>query len=151
MQEPIDDIEVGVEAYLAQQQEITPASIRDWILKFRVLFPVSDAEAEVLAKRLEVRHDVTMRIGAVLTEPGFKPWLEAASAGIDFYYWRRYRRLLSEGMHLSKHVISTIDNETNRILGLLENPERTGPWARRGMVVGHVQSGKTANYVGLTS
>ena len=24
-----------------------------------------------------------------------------------------------------------------------------GPWDRRGMVVGHVQSGKTANYTGL--
>ena len=32
---------------------------------------------------------------------------------------------------------------------LLEDPERSGPWDRRGLVVGHVQSGKTANYTGL--
>ena len=31
----------------------------------------------------------------------------------------------------------------------LEDPRRPGPWDRRGMVVGQVQSGKTANYTGL--
>jgi hypothetical protein len=31
----------------------------------------------------------------------------------------------------------------------MENPAKDGPWDRRGMVVGHVQSGKTANYTGL--
>ncbi|MCC5944486.1 MAG: Z1 domain-containing protein [Bernardetiaceae bacterium] len=29
------------------------------------------------------------------------------------------------------------------------NPKKEGSWDRRGMVVGHVQSGKTSNYVGL--
>ena len=45
--------------------------------------------------------------------------------------------------------MSTLDSETDRILGLLENPAKEGSWDRRGMVVGHVQSGKTANYTGL--
>ena len=31
----------------------------------------------------------------------------------------------------------------------IEDPEREGPWDRRGLVVGHVQFGKTANYAGL--
>ena len=35
------------------------------------------------------------------------------------------------------------------ILGLLEDPLRADPWDRRGLVVGHVQSGKTSNYTGL--
>ncbi|MCY4187678.1 MAG: hypothetical protein OXD30_04265, partial [Bryobacterales bacterium] len=38
---------------------------------------------------------------------------------------------------------------TDRILALLENPAKAGQWDRRGMVMGHVQSGKTANYTGL--
>ena len=45
--------------------------------------------------------------------------------------------------------ISRIDDFTDRILGLLENPLRDGEWDRRGMVVGQVQSGKTSNYTGL--
>jgi hypothetical protein len=149
MQAPIEELEVAVEAFLAKQSEVTPASIREWIGKFRVLFVVSDSDAETLAKRLEARHDVTMRVGSVLTERDFKPWLEASAADIDFYYWRRYRRLLSDDMHLSKNVITTMHSETDRVLGLLQSPRKVGPWARRGMVVGHVQSGKTANYIGL--
>jgi hypothetical protein len=42
-----------------------------------------------------------------------------------------------------------MDEMTDRTLGLLEDPQRSGPWDRRGLVVGHVQSGKTANYNGL--
>lgn len=42
-----------------------------------------------------------------------------------------------------------MDTVTDTIAGLLENPQKTGPWKRRGMVVGHVQSGKTANYSGV--
>src|SRR5262249_55376229 len=37
------------------------------------------------------------------------------------------------------------------ILEKLEDPTRAGAWDRRGMVVGHVQSGKTSNYIGLVS
>ena len=42
-----------------------------------------------------------------------------------------------------------MDNSTDQILGLLEDPTRNGFWDRRGLVVGHVQSGKTGNYTGL--
>jgi hypothetical protein len=45
-------------------------------------------------------------------------------------------------------VIST-DEVTDRILDRMGNPHDTNPWDRKGMVVGHVQSGKTANYTGL--
>ena len=38
---------------------------------------------------------------------------------------------------------------TDEILKRLEDPAREGEWDRRGMVVGSVQSGKTANYTGL--
>ena len=46
-------------------------------------------------------------------------------------------------------MIAATDEATDRIVGLLEDPAKTGAWKRRGMVVGHVQSGKTANYTGV--
>ena len=64
------------------------------------------------------------------------------------YYWQRYRQLLVQ-KNLSGQVIATMDVVTDRILGLLQNPKKPSRWDRRGMVVGHVQSGKTANYIGL--
>jgi hypothetical protein len=45
--------------------------------------------------------------------------------------------------------INDLDDFTDKILDKCYNPKESGSWDRRGMVVGHVQSGKTSNYVGL--
>lgn len=144
----LEELEVAVEAMLAHEQTLTPERIREWIAKYRLIHQVSDADAEMLARRFETRHGVTMNIGSVLTEKGYEPWLDNARANIDPYYWERYKKLLGK-KHFSTQVVATLDDVTDRILGLMENPEKPGPWNRRGMVVGHVQSGKTANYTGL--
>jgi hypothetical protein len=146
----LEGLEAAVEAVLAREQNPTPERIREWIAKFRVMdsFRIDDADAELLARRFEVRHGVTMTIGAMLTEEGYEPWLDNARTTIDPYYWSRYKKLLTR-KHFSPQVVATLDSVTDRILGLMENPSKPGPWHRRGMVVGHVQSGKTANYTGL--
>lgn len=143
-------LEGFVETLLARESVVTPERIRELIAKCRPLpmCEVSDAEAEALARQFETRHAITMEFGSVLLAKGYQPWLEGELARIDPYYWTRYRKLL-ESKPLPPNVISTLHRETNRILGLLENPKSDGPWGRRGMVVGHVQSGKTANYTGL--
>ena len=127
----------------------TQARIRELVHEARPVCPgVTDREAEELALWFESVHGVTMTDGAALREAGFEPWLEDARAGIDPYYWERYRQLLAS-RDFSGHVLATLDSVTDRVLGLLENPAREGKWVRRGMVMGHVQSGKTANYIGL--
>lgn len=49
---------------------------------------------------------------------------------------------------LSDTVVEGLDEATDDILGLLEDPQRGGNWDRQ-LVAGHVQSGKTSNYSGL--
>ena len=46
-------------------------------------------------------------------------------------------------------IANDLDASTDAILSDLENPTRQGRWETKGMVVGDVQSGKTANYAGL--
>jgi hypothetical protein len=77
---------------------------------------------------------------------GHRPWLNAARKR-DWHYWQRYRDWL-EGK-LSWLAVDALDQSTDTILGLLEDPLREGFWDRRGLVVGHVQSGKTGSYTGL--
>jgi len=140
-----------VGAQLARERMPDPSRIRELISQVRQLpmcADISDDDAEQLALQFEVTHGVSMKIGSVLVEEGYEPWLGATKASIDPYYWGRYRRLLAEKGY-SGDVLATLDDVTDRILGLLENPRKDGPWDRRGMVVGHVQSGKTANYTGL--
>lgn len=73
-------------------------------------------------------------------------WLNS-SRKKDWHYWRRYRDYLES--KLSDTVVDGLDEATDSVLELLEDPQRTDPWDRRGLVVGHVQSGKTSNYSGL--
>ncbi|HEY9233824.1 MAG TPA: Z1 domain-containing protein [Phenylobacterium sp.] len=82
----------------------------------------------------------------LVNEAGHVAWLNAARKK-DWRYWQRYREW-SE-VKISDRAVDGLDRSTDTILGLLEDPQREGPWDRRGLVVGHVQSGKTGNYTGL--
>jgi len=79
-------------------------------------------------------------------EEGHEPWLVSARKK-DWRYWQRYQGFLERKM--STTAVDALDKSTDKILELLEDPNREGPWDRRGLVVGHVQSGKTGNYSGL--
>lgn len=86
------------------------------------------------------------KIATLKDNSGHQDWL-VASRKKDWLYWRRYRDFLEP--KLSNDVVDALDESTDDILSLLEDPKREGVWDRRGLVVGHVQSGKTGNYSGL--
>lgn len=57
---------------------------------------------------------------------------------------------MAEQKHFAPEVISQLDDLTDRILDKLFNPQRDDVIInKKGLVVGQVQSGKTANYTGL--
>ncbi|SLN59047.1 Z1 domain protein [Roseovarius gaetbuli] len=105
---------------------------------------------EQLARDIEERFGITMGLGAMVDDSSFRPWLGEAKSKPEFqpYYWDRYKKLLHKN-GLPQDVITTTDQVTDGILERLGNPGLAEKWDRRGMVVGHVQSGKTANYTGL--
>lgn len=145
-----EDLKSAVRKVLGRGDLPTASQIRESIKEYRVfpLYGIGDELAEKLARELETSLGISMEIGSVITEKGYVEWLTAAKASIDPYYWERYREMLDH-KHFPPKVLAKLDEVTDRILGLLGNPKEAGPWDRRGMVVGHVQSGKTANYTGL--
>ena len=62
-------------------------------------------------------------------------------------YWRRYSEYMET--RIPWMALDALDIATDSILSQLEDPRRDGRWDRRGLVVGHVQSGKTGNYTGV--
>jgi hypothetical protein len=88
-----------------------------------------------------------MDVGTSLTEVGIEPWLNNRRAYIDPYYWTRFRTYLGKSWPLP--VLGTFDRVTDDILDLCGNPAEQGAWTRRGLVMGDVQSGKTATYTAL--
>ena len=108
---------------------------------------ITDDDINLIARRLEERFDITMTLGTLFAD-AYKPWLDHARGDIDWYYWNRYKRYMSKA-GFPPQVMRSMDTITDQILDHLEDPKKKGKWARKGMVVGHVQSGKTANYTGL--
>ena len=153
MIDPLSNIKSMVAASLANVQGPTAEGIRDLIANLRQLpmfARITEEDAERLAKHFEERVSITQHLGSILIDREHQPWLDAARARIEPYYWSRYRQhLIQEGF--PNAGVITLDEVTNRVLGLMQDPLRDGPWDRRGMVVGHVQSGKTGNYIGLIS
>lgn len=76
-----------------------------------------------------------------------KPWLYSKKADVNWELWNRYKSYMFEKD--PSFPINDLDDFTDKILDKCVDPKQKGSWDRRGMVVGHVQSGKTSNYVGL--
>lgn len=66
-----------------------------------------------------------------------------------FYYSDRYERYLLEEQSFSPRIVKNISEINKKILNYFPNPEKPGKWLTKGLVMGYVQSGKTANYISL--
>lgn len=146
-----DDIErVRTAARVALAKDVgvrTGARIREVIWMMRALLApgLDDASVEMLARGFEAHLVVTVPDPDVIARE-HQPWLDAKRKDIAFDYWNDYQSLL-EGV-LPPRVVQSLHGVTDQIVDHLEDPTKPGPWDRRGMVVGHVQSGKTQNYIG---
>jgi hypothetical protein len=137
---------------ISSRDAVDNKTIRDAVEQAAMLpmFAEMNLDLDRLEELLISKYQVSMTEGATLIDQDHKPWLAQSKAGIDWYYWRRYRKYLGQ-TGLSPNVVNTVDSTTDRVLGLIENPLRSDPWDRRGLVLGHVQSGKTSNYIGLVN
>lgn len=81
-----------------------------------------------------------------------KPWLMAfkASESCKWSFWNRYKYYLEHQKGFEPATIQGVDDMTDKILDRFFNPQKTDVIiSKKGLVVGQVQSGKTANYTGL--
>ncbi|HEY1580492.1 MAG TPA: Z1 domain-containing protein [Terracidiphilus sp.] len=124
------------------------ATLNELATRLRVAFPVPDEEYQEIIRRLHAKLAIQMDLGIALKSETYVPWLFAKKASIDPYYWDRFKKLLQR-FEWPPRVVSTLDRVTDEVLDLLQDPTATGPWKRRGLVIGDVQSGKTATYTAL--
>jgi hypothetical protein len=126
----------------------TESEVRELATQLRASFPVEDEDFDGLLRRVFTKVSISMDMGVAL-ESEHRPWLNACKPSIDPYYWERFQKLLAK-KNWPPQVIGTLDRVSDEILDLLGNPAQTDHWGRRGLVVGDVQSGKTATYTALT-
>lgn len=125
----------------------TEQEIKDLATRLRAVFPVDDDEFDALLRQLHAKLSIEMDTGTALVAE-HAPWLNALKPSIDPFYWDRFHKFLQK-KDWPPRVVSTLDRVTDDILDLVGNPTQATPWKRRGLVVGDVQSGKTATYTAL--
>ena len=130
----------------------TSEKISDAIKKVRAILPsITDEDEKTLHKRLISVTGVSQDAPRILDDNKTVPWIldKWAENPDNRKFWRRYRDYLTDEKRFPSKVVSRLDELTDNILDRLADPSAHDQFDKRGLVVGHVQSGKTSNYIGL--
>jgi hypothetical protein len=137
-----------------KKDDLTSEVIRETVKEYNTVlsgtFQFQEGDFDLLIQRLEELFATTMGQGISLINLEYKHDEEWYKHQDQWEYWGDYQQILYKKGWPSR-VIHSMDTVTNNILGLLHDPMQDGEWERRGLVIGHVQSGKTANYIGLVT
>lgn len=129
------------------RKEVSNELIHEEVNNLYLLPDFNDVDKEKLITQLEADFDIYSKEATLLVAEDVKPWLYDAKSSIKFDLWNRYKIYMNQKD--ASFPIDTLDDITDKILDKCVNPKVVGRWDRRGMVIGNVQSGKTANYTGL--
>lgn len=133
---------------LANARPLPAGAIRKTVADSPFSKLLSPDDTEQIVRDLESIFSVQQKRGAAVSSD-FVPWLRGRRSQIDFFYWERLKNYYLGNSTLPPHVVATLDSVTDEVLDYCGNPTDSGLWRRRGMVMGHVQSGKTTNYAAL--
>ena len=105
---------------------------------------LDDAGAAALLQRRSIYHD-----GTVLITGEWKKWYTPERAAAHSIYWEHYSRYLLTVRKWPDDNITALDLATTKVVERLADPTQEKPYQAKGLVVGYVQSGKTANFTGV--
>ena len=108
---------------------------------------------EEVTRRIEQYQSgaITFRRTSVLSrQGGRRPWFGQYDPASG-YHWPRLRSWLLTGGRFDTATVESLDDASDRVLEHLEDPRPDGPdiFRVQGLVLGRVQSGKTANYTAV--
>lgn len=136
---------------LSKKNPVTDQDVIDAVNKSLMLYP--DVNREQLEKTLLSNHATRVDNYKILEGRERRlPWLKQFKANqvSSWDFWLRYRKYLKEIKLMPDSVITQLDRLTDEVLDHLFNPRIENIQIdKKGLVVGQVQSGKTANYTGL--
>ncbi len=102
-----------------------------------------------IIQAMDEENSFILRPAAVISSDSRAAWLHHIDRS-SWYYWPRLRDHLLGTKNRSAQVVRSIDEATDRVLEHLASPDESS-FDIRGLVIGYVQSGKTANYTALVA
>ncbi|AKE89441.1 Z1 domain-containing protein [Rhodococcus aetherivorans] len=104
---------------------------------------------ESTIKLLDSLIPVSKTPGPVVISDTFVPWYKPELQQGQSWYWPAYRKLLVEGKKWPEEAVSSLDVASDEVVERLADPTRAEAYQSKGLVVGYVQSGKTANFTAV--
>lgn len=92
-----------------------------------------------------VPHDVTDRVTVIAKE--HTPWY-IGNRRSDGFYWKSYKEYLRH-KGWGDESLESLSESTRQVIERLADPSQKEAFRSKGLVVGYVQSGKTANFTGV--
>ncbi|MFC8987472.1 Z1 domain-containing protein [Streptomyces sp. NPDC057115] len=103
-----------------------------------------------LCKALDQAVPVAKVPGATVITREFVPWYTDERAAARNFYWTAYEgKLRAKGW--PEAAIASLDQASRAVVERLTDPEQPSARQAKGLVVGYVQSGKTANFTGVAA
>jgi Z1 domain. len=91
---------------------------------------------------------IFLRDGTVVIADEWEPWRTPERRAERDFYWCHYELYLrSKNWHAD--AIAELADAADEVVGRLSDPTRPMAYQAKGLVVGYVQSGKTANFTGV--
>ncbi|GCD99650.1 Z1 domain-containing protein [Embleya hyalina] len=118
------------------------------LVKVPGLIPDEDHDAVREAWKAQSSVVIQVLEPTELSAAGPRSWFETHDTS-QGYYWTRQRSFLKFELKRKDAEVDNIDLSSDRVLAHLEDPQHREPFDVRGLVVGHVQSGKTSNFSAL--
>lgn len=92
--------------------------------------------------------------GAIVIEGAsgaWQPWYDAARQAQRDFYWKAYAGVLEADPGWDAAAIGRLDSATTSVVRRFADPSWVERHQSKGLVVGYVQSGKTANFTGVVA
>ncbi|MFF7752553.1 Z1 domain-containing protein [Streptomyces sp. NPDC007971] len=106
------------------------------------------ALSEETRKLLDNLVPVSRAAAPVVISDEFVPWYTPQSQQGRSWYWPAYRAYL-EDKGWAPESVTGLDVATDAVVERLADPTQLAAYQSKGLVVGYVQSGKTANFAGV--
>lgn len=152
MRANISEVEASILSQLGNAPYVSEEKIRGVIELKSQMFtiigeepPLTEKEKLYLIRSIQNKLAVQIDHGACV-KIEHTPWFGAAMREKDRKYWNRYEKYLKT--KFGRNVINELDRTSDEIMDLLGNPQDLA-FQRKGLIIGDVQSGKTAMYTAI--
>jgi len=119
----------------------------------------TDERRRIIYERLQLPADFTEFLDltlpfaphqpVIVVAEKFRRWYTTERRQARQFYWSAYRDYLEKVRRFDPSNLETLDDATTAVVERLTDPEQEEAYQSKGLVVGYVQSGKTANFTGV--